>query len=266
MEYIKSDGSKVIIDGDIQYINGLKQKRIIGANYANGAILGGYLSSFNGSFSNEDIGVETGVFIVNAKIGNVDDAYLLLDSKVKDIDSTNIVELSRVILEVVDEYFNDFNNINNRMNYYYPMELEESMNNKISNLKGTGAAMCVERAALSQNLLSHLGINSFYKSSGIIKNNNKEVHSYNLIEFYDKYYIFDSSIPNMINNMANPLICEIDYNTFDLLSSPISSLGVSVGVSHYNPYRDTDVSIIYDSSRSNYLDVDTFNIKNNKYL
>ena len=41
---------------------------------------------------------------------------------------------------------------------------------KVSDLKGKNAAMCVERAMVAQNLLKLLGINSYYKSSGIIKN------------------------------------------------------------------------------------------------
>ena len=267
MEYIIKNRTKVIVEGDkIQYGESKMKKKIIGANFTHGVIHGGYLSSFNGSFSDESIGIESGIGdIVNAKIGNIKDAYELLKLKISSIDN-NIYLLSAAVLETVDEFFGGFANIDSRMNYYYPEDFDESKNNAISNLKGAGAAMCVERAALSQNLLTSIGINSFFKTSGIIKNENKEVHSYNLLEYQGKYYIFDSSMPNLINDQVNPLIAEINKESFDLLSSPISDLGISVTVSHYNPYRDYDVTVTYDSNREKHIEVNSLGTKNSKQL
>ena len=187
--------------------------------------------------------------IVVSKIGDVSDAYPLLLSKMNGVDPNDIYEVSRVVLETVNEYFGGFDNISTRLDYYLPDDEPESINNKISNLKGTGAAMCVERAALSQNLLCYLGINSFYKSSGILKNNQRDVHRYNLIEYNGRYFIFDSSMPNLIDNQTNPLIAEIDSETFALASAPVSNYGISVSVSHYNPYRNMDITVTYDPGR-----------------
>jgi len=267
VEYIIKNGTKVIVEGDkVQYGESKMKKKIIGANFTHGVIHGGYLSSFNGSFSDESIGIESGIGdIVNAKIGNIKDAYELLKLKISSIDN-NIYLLSAAVLETVDEFFGGFANIDSRMNYYYPEDFDESKNNAISNLKGAGAAMCVERAALSQNLLTSIRINSFFKTSGIIKNENKEVHSYNLLEYQGKYYIFDSSMPNLINDQVNPLIAEINKESFDLLSSPISDLGISVTVSHYNPYRDYDVTVTYDSNREKHIEVNSLGTKNSKQL
>lgn len=268
MKYIRNDGTSVIVEGDkVQYGEGLMQTKIIGSNFAHGITSGGYLSSFNGSFSEEMIGIESGMGdIVNAKIGDIKDAYELLKSKISNIDNTDIFELSRIVLETVNEYFNGLDNIDSRMEYYYDWEEPRSKDNKISNLKGTGAAMCVERSALAQNLLKSLGINSFYKSSGIIKNGNKEGHSYNLIEFNDKYYIFDASMPSLINGYINPLIAEIDKETFNLLSTPIADIGISTTVSHYNPYRDMNVTITYDSGRKKQIEVSALGEKDKKHL
>ncbi len=251
MEYVRKDGTKVIVDGDkVQYGEHTVRKDVIGANFTNGVVHGGYLSSFNGRFSQESISIEMGIGdIVNAKIGDIEDAYVLLKSKISNVNSANMSELSRAVLETVDEFFGGFDNVEERMDYYYSVDFDESKNNKISNLKGSGAAMCVERAAVSQNLLRSLGINSFFKTSGIIRNGNKEVHSYNLVESDGKYYIFDSSIPNLINGQVSPLIAEIDRETFTLLSSPIMDEGISITVTHYNPYRNIDVTITYDSGR-----------------
>lgn len=182
------------------------------------------------------------------------------------LNNTDVYELSRVVLETVDEFFGGIDNIERRLDYYYSSDFEESKDNKISNLKGKGVAMCVERAALAQNLLKSLGINSFFKTSSIIKNNEQEVHSYNLIEYDDKYYIFDTSIPNFINNQVNPLIAEIDKETFTLLSAPISDIGISTTVLHYNPYRNIDVNITYDSNREKHIEVNSLDQKSHKHL
>lgn len=49
MEYIRKNGTKVIVVGDkVQYGEGKIRKNIIGANFTHGTIHGGYLSSFNG--------------------------------------------------------------------------------------------------------------------------------------------------------------------------------------------------------------------------
>lgn len=268
MEYIINNGTKVTVEGDnVKYGEFAMKKNIIGANFNNGVIYGGYISSFNGSFTNELIGIENGFSdIINAQLGDIKDAYILLKSKIVNIDNTDIYELSRIILETVDEYFGGIANINKRMSYYYSSDDEESKDNKISNLKGTGAAMCVERAALAQNLLNFLGINSFFKSSGIIKNNNKEVHSYNLIEFNEKYYIFDPSIPNLVNNQISPLIAQIDKDTYQLLSYPLQDKGISTTITHYNPYRDTDVTITYDSGREKHIEFNSLDKAEKKHL
>lgn len=259
MEYKSSDGTKIIVEGDIMQYGELKPRKcIIGPNYTHGLCHAGYLSSFSGDFDDELIGIETGLAdIVYSKIGDIKEAYELLKNKLTSVDITNIYELSRVVLETVDEYFNGIDNISERMNYYYSLDDDEISENKISNLKGKGAAMCVERAALSQNLLKTLGINSVYKSSGIIKNGSREVHSYNLIEFNGKYYIFDSTMPNLVDDKINPLIAEIDKDTFDLISAPVQNIGISVTVSHYNPYQDKDYNVTYDSGREKQIEVES---------
>ena len=256
MEYLTNNRTKVIVDGDMVKYGELDPKRFkIGVNYNNGFSYGGYLSSFSGTFSDELIGIETGLEeIIDARIGDLKEAYDLLESK--DFDSNNIFEISCAVIDTVNEYFNGFDNANNRLDYYASEDYPEYEDNKISNLKGSGAAKCVERAAVSQNLLKSLGINSVYKTSGILQNDQKDIHSYNLIEFDNKYYIFDTSVPNLVDGKICPLIAEIDKSTFDLLSCPIKDIGISTTVSHYNPYRDVDVTITYDSGRNNRVEFD----------
>ena len=179
----------------------------------------------------------------------------ILEIWTKFVDSSNIFEIAQAVLETVDEYFGGLENHKDRLNYYYTEDYEESKDNKISNLKGKGAAMCVERAALSQNLLQLLGIRSFFKTSGIVKNGSNEAHSYNLIEYEGKYYIFDSTMPNMINNAPNPLIAEIDKESFDLITSPLQKIGISISTSHYNPYFSKNYEVTYDAAREKKIEV-----------
>jgi len=187
-----------------------------------------------------------------------------LKLKIENIDTTDIYAISDVIIETVNDYFNGYANIDQRMKYYKTRDFEKPGENKISNLKGTGAAMCVERAAVTQNLLTLLGINSFFKTSGIINNNEKEVHSYNIIEHNNKYYIFDTSIPNLINGKPSPLIAEIDKEAFDLLSYPLADQGISVTVSHYNPYTNKNITITYDAARDKQIEVSSIEQNNEK--
>lgn len=265
--YVDNYGYEYIAEKNYLIYSGRKREQIIGANYTNGTGHGGYLSSYSDEFTEETIGIAGGVVeVINAKIGNIKEAYELLKLKIVNIDINNIFEVSRVVLETIDEYFGGFKNIKQRMDYYYPKDEEESKNNTIANLRGTGAAMCTERAALAHNLLKSLGINSVFKTSGIILNNNEEVHSYNLIEYNNKYYIFDPSITNVINDCNNPLICEIDKESFDLISSPFAKVGISILVKHFDPYSNRDVEITYDSQREKQIEVESLSSTNKKNL
>lgn len=248
MKYITQDGREIIGD-TVKYKDGHSKKMIIGVNYFNGIKIGGYLSSFDREFTNELIGIEFGIGdIVYSKIGDVKDAYETLKNKLYYNKNNDLYSLSRCIYETVDEYFGGKNNISTRPNYYYDLDDSQIANNKISNLKKTGAAMCVERAALAQNLLFSLGIRSVYKCSEILNGNVREIHSYNIIEYNNKYYIFDTSLPNIINNESNPLIAEIDKESFDLICNPLHDIGCSITISH--PMIDRkDITITYDSGR-----------------
>jgi len=225
--------------------------KYIGCNHTDFAKFGGINSSFNGTFSNEEVLVESGMYYVPCVIGNISDAYQILKDELYIIKPTNIFQLSECIFNTVQKYFGNYENISQRMNFYHDIdEIDYGMEmGKVSNLKGQNAAMCVERAMLSQNLLTSLGINSFYKASGINKDAQPEVHAYNIIEYKEKYYIFDTAIPTLIDNKVNPLICEIPKEVYEEIISPQQDIGYSVAVNHYNPLMNKQVSIIYDSKR-----------------
>ncbi len=241
----------------------MKKYRYIGVNFIDGWLKGGIASSFNEIFQDEKVLIGDGVFDkVPCVIGNVDDAYLMLKKKLQTIKLSNFEEVCEVIFEIIQDYFGDFSNIDTRMNYY-PDEDAILDNNlpigKVSNLKGKNGAMCIERAMLSQNLLKKCGFNSYFKVSSISLNEKLEVHAFNLIANMDKYYIFDSTIPTVKDNKITPLIALIPKEVFDKISSQENSVGYSVEVSHYNPLRNKDITIIYDFGREEKYEIDSLN-------
>ena len=235
--------------------------KYIGCNHTDLLYFGGINSSFNGTFKDEKVLIGTGMDYTPCVIGNINDAYLILKNELYNVKPTNIYELSECVFNTVQKYFGNYDNISQRMNFYHDVdEIEYGFEiGKVSDLKGQNAAMCVERAMLSQNLLTSLGINSYYKASGINKDSKMEVHAYNIIQHNEKYYIFDSTIPTLINDKINPLICEIPKEVYEQIISPQQDIGYSVSVSHFNPLRNTNVSIIYDSGRK-----DIYSIENSK--
>ena len=232
-------------------------KKYIGCNFTGHAYIGGVASSYDKPFKDEEVLLESGIIdYVPCMIGNISDAYELLKSKITKNNSESFNEICQTIYETVDEYFGGINNINTRMSYYKSLDdiQTEADITRVSTLKGKGAAMCVERAMLSQNLLISLGIPSIYKTSCIIKNSHDEVHAYNLISNDDSYYIFDTSIPTEKNGKISPLITKIPKEVFEQISSPEQRIGYSIEVTHYNPLRNKDVHIIYDANRKNIYD------------
>lgn len=223
----------------------------------------GSLSSFDGVFTDEKIIVQSGIAAITlAKIGNISEAYEILKNKLQNNKEYSIDEICSIVFEVIDEYFGNFENTNKRLSFYTDEDFIESEDDygKISDLKGKSSAMCVERAALAQNLLKSLGINSIFKSSRVTVNGKRDAHAYNLVEYEGKYYIFDSTIPTIKNDKINPLITEIPQEAFASISMPIFD-GFSIEVLHYNPLMNMDYNIIYDYGNEKFLNVDQVNKK-----
>lgn len=238
--------------------------KYIGVNHANGLMFGGVNSSFDKPFNNEKVLIGNGIGdIVPCVIGDIKDTYEMLKDELYIIKPNNFYELCECVFNVVQKYFGNYDNIANRMDFYPDLD-EIDMGKeigKVSNLKGMNSAMCIERAMLSQNLLTSLGIKSLFKASGIKKDNNEEAHAYNLVTYNGKNYIFDATIPTLTNEKINPLICEIPDEVFNMISNPSSNIGYSVSVSHFNPLRNNNIDIIYDSNRK-----DLYTIENPKSL
>lgn len=68
-------------------------------------------------------------------------------------------------------------------------------NNKIGDLKGKGAALCTERSALAQQILSLFGIETYYCMGCIDEGTKQEPHCFNVVKRKNDYALLDYSIP-----------------------------------------------------------------------
>ena len=227
----------------------------IGVNHtAVGTSIGGVASSYDKAFDNEDyVNVESGIGDIRyCTIGDISDAYKMLKDAIISKMPRDLLEYSLCVQQVVLQYFGNFSNIEERLKYF-PDHEEVSYDGKktgcLSDLIHKNAAMCIERAMLSQNLLFEIGIKSYFKASGIMLNGKPDNHAYNLIDNDGKYYIFDATIPTIVNGEICPLICEIPKKVFEELKRPEIDRGISVEVRHYNPLQQADYEIIYDAGR-----------------
>lgn len=85
----------------------------------------------------------------------------------------------------------------------YSSELQNKLFDEglsVHKLTEKGAAMCLERSAILQNILSLLGLNSYFIYGKLekisINNTSSELHSYNIVKITkDDYLIYDISNP-----------------------------------------------------------------------
>ena len=234
-------------------------KKEIGCNKsAYGIVFGGLESSFNGVFKDELVRISTGIGdLYSCTIGDISSAYKMLEEKIIQNSPQNEKEVIILIFQVVNDYFGTFDNVIERFNNYPnhdDVHLKGIEHGKVANLKGKNSGVCVERAMLSQNLLKSCNIDSYYKASGIIRNDEKEIHSYNVITLLNgEHYIYDATIPTLVDNEVSPLVCKIPDYVFNKIISPSASIGYAVSVKHYNPLQDRDEKIIYDAGHQDEL-------------
>ena len=238
----------------------------IGVNHtAVGTFIGGMASSYNKEFDNEDeVCLESGLGDIRyCKIGDIKEAYQILKEEIIAKKPHNIDDYAECVQKTVMRYFGDFSNIKNRLSFF-PSEEDINGNieiGKVSDLAHKNAAMCVERAMLAQNLLMEIGINSFFKASGVIINGKLDAHAYNLVNHDGKCYIFDVTIPTIRSDKISPLVSEIPQEVFDKLSKPNQDIGISVELDHFNPLQNKEYSVTYDAGRKEVYQVENVKVK-----
>lgn len=232
----------------------------IGGNHnADGVTFGGVMSSYRQPFDNlDEVNMENGICdIRHCIIGDIKEAYTFLK---KDIVATNprdLYEYAECVQNAILNYFGNYSNISNRLSYFpTDDEIKDGKEmGKVSDLAHKNAAKCVERAMVAHNLLFEIGLDTTFKSSGVIVNGKEDAHSYNLIKYADKYYLFDATIPTLRNGKTSPIICEIPKEVYEKITSPYSNIGESILVTHYNPLQQEDYEIVYDAGRDELYEV-----------
>lgn len=234
--------------------------------------IGGMLSSDKEYISsNILINVTGGMFgdIVDTTMGDCTDAYEMLIEKLKKLEKPSFEDVMKAVYETTAEYFGGVETVDpaEREAYYAELGDKEEIG-KVSDLKGKNLAACVERAALSQNLLKFLGFEAIIKQSQIDNDNKHELHAYNLVAYNGKYYIFDATIPRCEEKgEVTPIITEIPKEVFDTLSHPQNGDDVSVKTEydsvrghrkiHYNSWSKK----VYDATAKANEDPDDHDIE-----
>ena len=207
-----------------------------GANRLGTSRFGGKKSAID-IFISDDItvNVQDGMMdIVNLTVDECKEAYESLIRKIQSLERTSFEDIMMAVYSVVDEYFGGVDKVDpkEREEYYNYLGVKDQ-NAKLSDFKGENLAACVERAALSHNLLKLLGFNAVCKSSQITINGSIEVHNYNLVEYKGKYYLFDATIPNKDERgNVSPIIAEIPKEVFEKLSHQMHEDDVAILVDH----------------------------------
>lgn len=232
----------------------------IGINKVDNFNIGGRVdSSYDGIFDNNvQVIINNNIFgdIQRARIGDMDELYKILKEDMKKSDGT-FHSIMNIVYKIVTNYFGTFENAFKRSSNYKTDDERENDTEigMVSNLKGQNAGICVERAMVSQNLLKSLGIESYYKASTIINNGKMEGHAYNIIKYDDKYYIYDATMPRLMDEEITPIITEIPKEVFDSIikpfDEPLQDTIIPVQVDYYNPIKREQKCIVYNSSSKN---------------
>ena len=101
---------------------------------------------------------------------------------------------------------------------------EKIANLEIGDLKGKNVAMCTEKAAMAQNLLSLFGFEVYYCMGCVNNNGKEESHCFNIARAKDTYRLLDYSIPVTVFLNGNA----VDYATEYMALSDREGMGWGV--------------------------------------
>lgn len=126
--------------------------------------------------------------------------------KVNKIDNLN--KMMKMLAKFVIKYFGIFINDNDyredfQNNFLMQIKDDEEYfktieNFKISDFKGKGIAQCSEFAALSQNVIALLGLESYCVFGKYKDVNHDEFHAFNIVKGKNFYLLVDTAMPHVI--------------------------------------------------------------------
>ena len=122
-------------------------------------------------------------------------------------------------------------------------------NNKIGDLKGSGASMCTERSAVAQQILSLFGIDTYYCMGCVEKNGKQEAHCFNVTKGKDGYILLDYSIPAAKFNENGQLT---GYNPFlgRMSDSDFEEFKNNKSIKSFDDYRQVNGKVEVTGKRS----------------
>ena len=81
----------------------------------------------------------------------------------------------------------------------------------LSSLKNTRISQCIERSTFAHDIFKLLNINCALVSSNINFDGQEELHSFNVLNIKDEYYIFDLICSKVTNDkqLPSPIMCKL---------------------------------------------------------
>lgn len=118
---------------------------------------------------------------------------------------TNRGSLVKFIEDFINIYFGIPNGIDERDTYFDQITFQTTSTDEeyfeklehleIGDLKGKNIALCTERAAIAQNLLSLFGFEVYYCMGCVFNKDKEETHCFNIARAKDNFILLDYSLP-----------------------------------------------------------------------
>lgn len=159
------------------------------------------------------------------------DYYYEFAKYLKEYNINNKSVLVRVLENFINGYFG-INNTNKDMRdaYFNQLTWQTTTTDEeyfakidsleIGDLKGKNIAMCTERAAIAQNILTLFGFETYYCMGAIDNNGQREAHCFNIVKAKNSFMLVDYSIPCPLIFMDKiidyaPFQGKIDFNEIE---------------------------------------------------
>ncbi len=171
-------------------------------------------------------------------------------------EKTTRVIIPTAVLYTVAKYFGNFvgyqdTDAKNR-EFYMDKTTTESDSVSIKELEGKGIAVCAEKAALSQNLLSFMGIDStlVFSDKCQFDGEKEGLHAFNIVHTENGFFIFDPTNPEQHRDAEGKLANYLP-NFYPISNEQYQSLQESgtVEVQHKDYETVDGVSKAVDSKR-----------------
>ena len=187
----------------------------------------GYNTGWNG-FINDDIRITFGgSFNLRNGSSNFDGFYYYMDTRdfiydfcyeYKDFEFEDEFELICFVKLSMDKYFDSFTftNVVNRQNMFLSVskdiDRETAGNHKFSDFKGRNNALCTERAAYANNLLSVYGVGVCMALGNVYYDGKDEGHAFNFVDMDDGLSLVDFSISaNLYDFIGDRVVEQIPF-------------------------------------------------------